>query len=468
LDFRPDGDRRGGGRRDRQDMDMDFRPEGDRRGGGRRDRQDMDMDFRPEGDRRGGGGRDRQDSVQFRIGQKVEGFAKRVEDSGTAYVDIGARMNAILGVPDMLESLEVRRGGTYMFTIKDIKPDGQIFLSTRRSSQRLQVGWELEGVVERWAEKCGGAFINIGYDRCGLVFPADVSENFVISAEEVLQVGQKVKVWVKDVVPDGNLILTMVRHRKQLDELYDGQKFKGVIKKFAKLRGRDGVWVDIGAKRDGWMPHREIPRDAVLEQGEEAEVFIKEVRPRDFTLTMHKPKTPLFKFRVGEKLKGRVCGYTTFGTIFLDVGGVQNGIVPAGDFVYSGDQPVEEAFERGKKVTCWVKKKRDGLVLSMKRPRTDIRSLRPGDAITAKIAGFDAHGGIFVDIGGVGDAYMPPGSVNSRLRQEDLKVGQELDARFDNLNMHDQAFVSTLPFHWDSGQFLEEVADDEVADDEDY
>mmetsp|Transcript_137308 Transcript_137308/g.356776 ORF Transcript_137308/g.356776 Transcript_137308/m.356776 type:complete len:256 (+) Transcript_137308:1-768(+) len=253
-------------------------------------------------------------------------------------------------------------------------------------------------------------------------------------------------------------MLTMVRIRKPLDRLRVGDSFTGTVRELATIRGRPGAFVDIGFARDGWLPIQETPKGTVLSPGEEIDVFVKDVRARDFMLTMYRPKTPLHKFQVGERLRGTVVGYTDFGTLWVDVGGIMNGIIPPGDFRSEGNLTARDAYNINQKITVWVKKKRDGLSLTMIPPRLDVRSLRRGDTLSAKIANLDPYGGVFVDIGAVSQAYLPPRGVSQSLKAQPLEVGRELEVRFDNLNRHGQAFVSTLRYSVSDDEFIEERA----------
>ncbi|MBQ4269281.1 MAG: S1 RNA-binding domain-containing protein, partial [Clostridia bacterium] len=72
----------------------------------------------------------------------------------------------------------------------------------------LKVGMELVGEVRNVIDF--GAFIDIGVHQDGLVHISEITDRFIQHPKEVLKVGQKVKVWVKNVDVKTNRIgLTM-------------------------------------------------------------------------------------------------------------------------------------------------------------------------------------------------------------------------------------------------------------------
>jgi len=77
----------------------------------------------------------------------------------------------------------------------------------RRRFDELRVGQELTGVVFRITDF--GCFVDVRAERCGLVKKKDVSLSFDTRIDQILKVGDEVKVWVTK-VHDGQLSLTMV------------------------------------------------------------------------------------------------------------------------------------------------------------------------------------------------------------------------------------------------------------------
>lgn len=75
-------------------------------------------------------------------------------------------------------------------------------------SQDLQAGQELMGVVTDI--KTFGVFVDIGMKREGLVHISKLSSGRVANAADVVELGQKVKVWVRSVDDEGKIWLTMV------------------------------------------------------------------------------------------------------------------------------------------------------------------------------------------------------------------------------------------------------------------
>jgi ribosomal protein S1 len=147
-----------------------------------------------------------------------------------------------------------------------------------------------------------GAIIDIGLETPGVVHISQLQVEPTNRVEDVVQVGQKVDVWVRRVEPKkGRLELTMV---KPLDlewrDLNKGMVVKGTVTRLEKF----GAFVEIGAERPGLVHISEMTHDYikdpgdVVKEGDEVEVQVLEVnrRKRQIKLSMkaleEKPVSP--------------------------------------------------------------------------------------------------------------------------------------------------------------------------------
>jgi ribosomal protein S1 len=146
----------------------------------------------------------------------------------------------------------------------------------RKVVKTLTVGQEVDGVVKRVTEF--GAFIDIGVGRDGLVHVSEMSPTRVSKASDVVQEGDKVKVWVKELDREKNRIsLSMIAPgTKTLRDLEEGDVVAGRVTRLERY----GAFVDIGVGRDGMLHVKEMghgyvekPED-VVQVGSEVQVKV--------------------------------------------------------------------------------------------------------------------------------------------------------------------------------------------------
>jgi small subunit ribosomal protein S1 len=153
-----------------------------------------------------------------------------------------------------------------------------------------------------------GAIVNIGLDTPGVVHISQLQKEPVNRVEDVVQVGQKVDVWVRRVDPNkGRIDLTMIKPLAlEWREINKDMVIKGKVIRLEKF----GAFVDIGAERPGLVHISEITHDYikgpgdVLKEGDEVEVKVLGVnrRKKQIKLSMKaleekpvKPERPVKK-----------------------------------------------------------------------------------------------------------------------------------------------------------------------------
>ncbi len=162
---------------------------------------------------------DREALALLKVGDVVEGVITGMASFG-AFADIGVGKDGLVHISELSEGRvdrpedAVQVGERYTFKLLEIDPEGtRISLSLRRAQrtqklQQLEVGQILEGTVSGLA--AFGAFVDINVGRDGLVHISELSEGRVDKVEDVVQVGQRIKVRVLEVDPQSKRIsLTM-------------------------------------------------------------------------------------------------------------------------------------------------------------------------------------------------------------------------------------------------------------------
>lgn len=137
-----------------------------------------------------------------------------------------------------------------------------------------------------------GAIVDIGLGIPGVVHISRLSTEPVKRVEDVVQVGQKVDVWILNVFPKKNRIdLTMM---KPLDLEWNEIKPEMVLKGKVTRLEKFGVFVDIGSERPGLVHISEMTHDYIrtpgdlVKEGDEVDVKVLEVdkKKRQIRLSM--------------------------------------------------------------------------------------------------------------------------------------------------------------------------------------
>jgi len=130
----------------------------------------------------------------------------------------------------------------------------------------------------------GGALIDIGQDKPGIVHISHLKEEPVNRVEDVLEIGQSVDVWVRRIdKKTGTIELTMIEPLAlEWREIKKGMKLTGSVTRIERF----GVFVEIGAERPGLIHISELDHDyvrnphEVVKIGDEIDVQVLEVNRR--------------------------------------------------------------------------------------------------------------------------------------------------------------------------------------------
>jgi small subunit ribosomal protein S1 len=149
------------------------------------------------------------------------------------------------------------------------------------SIEELQPKMQLEGTVTR--TELYGAFVDVGVNHDGLIHISRLATGRVRKVTDVVNVGDKVSVWVQSIDPDrGRIALTMVEPPDvEWHEIEPGQVHEGKVVRVERY----GVFVDIGAERPGLLHVREMGAyvrrpEEVARLGDTIRVDVRGVDPR--------------------------------------------------------------------------------------------------------------------------------------------------------------------------------------------
>jgi len=158
------------------------------------------------------------------------------------------------------------------------------------SISELQPKMQLQGTVTR--TELYGAFVDVGVDYDGLIHISRLAPGRVRKVTDVVNVGDKVSVWVQSIDPDrGRIALTMVEPPDlEWHEIEVGQTYEGQVVRVERY----GVFVDIGAERPGLLHVREMGAyvrrpEEVARMGDTLRVDVRGVdrRKRQIDLALH-------------------------------------------------------------------------------------------------------------------------------------------------------------------------------------
>ena len=134
----------------------------------------------------------------------------------------------------------------------------------RRIVKKLARGMQLQGKVTRVTKF--GAFVDIGVNTDGLVHISELAPYRVAKVTDVVNVGDEVTVWIKDLNKEENRIsLTMIPPgTKTIRDLQVGEVVKGRVTRLEPY----GAFVDIGIGKDALLHVREMAEGYVRHPGD--------------------------------------------------------------------------------------------------------------------------------------------------------------------------------------------------------
>jgi len=303
----------------------------------------------------------------FHVGQKLDGTITYVAEFGF-FVNIGAAKAALLPVPASRLSEGKDKPGDVIRDLEiaalDLEKE-QVLLELRQKDvypravtlAGLKKGEKVDGTVTGFSSK--GVFVNVGPLKDGILPSWQFEKkNMVLKKGDVIKglevhdvdLGKdELLLSFEEFKEDTNDPLTVrwIRPQgKSISELHRGQVLQGNVTNIAEI----GVFVDIGAERDGLLP-KEVIGNRRLEVGDfltsleiidfdeqRKQIWLKPaqltVSPRLTTGAkkwLHGEGVPVSELQKGLLCKGTVTHRAITG-IFVDIGSVKDGFMPLGSF----------------------------------------------------------------------------------------------------------------------------------------
>jgi len=176
-----------------------------------------------------------------------------------------------------------------------------------QSIEEIQVKDKLKARVKQI--ELAGAILDIGIGHDALLHISQIRKKRVNNVRDVLEEGQEVTVWVKDIDADRNFVnVTMIKPPEiSWEEVQVGQDYEGKVIRLEKF----GAFVDIGAERPGLVHVSELsteyvksPQDVVA-RGEDVNVKVigvdKEKRQIDLSMKALMEPAPVVQKRATEE-----------------------------------------------------------------------------------------------------------------------------------------------------------------------
>jgi len=242
---------------------------------------------------------------------------------------------------------------------------------------------KIEGKVTK--VELAGARVDIGAERDAFLHISELQpgRQVVTRVADVLQEGDIITVWVKQVKPqDGIVLLTRIEPPAlEWSDLQRGLKLTGKIVKVEDF----GVFVNIGAPKDGLVPvsamaktRVEKPSDLVKD-GDEIAVWITKASKKENRIGLSMVEPPAIDWsdiRVGQTYTGKVTRVENFGA-FIDIGAEREGMVHVSEMETGYVSRPSDVVKMGQEVEVRVieiNPKKRQIKLTMKMDLADIEA----------------------------------------------------------------------------------------------
>jgi len=232
----------------------------------------------------------------------------------------------------------------------------------RLNHRLLKVGQKLRGTITG-SSAFGAVFVDVGAAVDGIINARDIEDG--ISSNDLV-IGKKVTVWIKHIKDESSLQLTMLKP-KFSNDLIIGKQVQGVVTSFSQ---QGGAFVDIGLANDAFVHLHDVSDSAVqdasdvLHVGQKVPTWIKRVRgDRSVQVTLLEPRIQGNSLKLGQKLNGTVSSFAARAGAFIDIGMVNDALIPLRNLGRGFVKDVSKILKIGQRVTVKVKRRHpDGRV----------------------------------------------------------------------------------------------------------
>ncbi len=368
--------------------------------------------------------------TEIQIGQIRKGMVKNITDFG-AFIDLNG-MDGLLHITDMSwgrvnhpsEVLSV--GQEIEIVILDVNLEKErisLGLKQRLSNpwdgieSKYPIGTRVHGKVVNLVPY--GAFVQLEEGVEGLVHVSELSwTKRIARASDVLAVGQEVDAVVLNINKDEQKISLGIRQTESnpWDQVADkypiGTRIRGKVRNFTNY----GAFVEIQEGVDGmihvsdmsWTRKINHPSE-VLKKGDEVDAVVLEVDASNQRISLglkqaqEDPWSSISaRFKVGQKVKGKVSKLASFGA-FVEIEEGVDGLVHISQISDDRVQKVRDVLQPGQEVEARVIKidpveRRIGLSIKAAKLADEefqvdesmLEGLRPGEDLVDLAGAFDA------------------------------------------------------------------------------
>ncbi len=212
----------------------------------------------------------------------LEGKIHNIDYNHNVYIDLG---NNIKGIIPNQELGQMVKGNNYIqFKINDIKEQENTCILSRKAVKDESLDWIInnlsqgdivDGIVR--SIKPYGAFIEVGGGTSGLLYINDISVARMKSPEERLQVGQRIKVKIKEIDKQNKKFFLSYKDmlgswEDNIKDFEEGSIVKGIAKEITK--NKDGIFIELKPNLVGLCDYKKD-----IEYGKEVIVRIKKIIP---------------------------------------------------------------------------------------------------------------------------------------------------------------------------------------------
>ena len=317
--------------------------------------------------------------------------------------------------------------------------------------KNLEEGQIVKGIVKNITDY--GAFVDLG-GIDGLLHVTDISWKRISSPEEIISIGETIKVLITKVSAE-NMRISLGMKQLQNDPWVEaqakytvGERYKGRVTNIADY----GAFVELEGGIEGlvhvsemsWVSKIQNPNKYVT-QNQEVEVQVLEIDIEKKRLSLGLKQTldnPWESFAqnnpIGTKLKGKIQNITDFG-LFVQVSDELDGLVHMSDVDWrkSGPEAIKD-FEVGQEIDAIIidiEPIKERISLGIKQldgdPMDSIDNIKKGTVVTCTVVQTQA-GGIDVEIGDKIPAFIRRSDLSkdkSEQNPERFEVGRKVDAK---------------------------------------
>lgn len=301
-------------------------------------------------------------STQYNEGDTIEGtVARKVKGGYMVHIGLDAFLPASLAVPKEFGGPNGILGQKLTFKIVKInRPRKNVVLSrkdyliqererTKRDAiAKLEKGAIIKGLVKNITDF--GAFIDIGGNVIGLLHITDMSWGRIAHPSEIVQIGQETDVVILDFNKDTMKISLGLKQKtknpwEEVDVKYpSGDKVRGKVVNLMPY----GAFVELEKGVEGlvhiselsWSKKYNHPNE-LLKVGQEVEVVILEADKANRKLSLgikQLEADPWIgiegRYKVGEKMQGRIISLTDYGA-FVELEKGVDGLVHVSDISWT-------------------------------------------------------------------------------------------------------------------------------------